>query len=144
MISKSRKFHFLKKGNKMGTNYYVRRHICPYCGKYEELHIGKSSAGWQFSFHGYEKQELRKIGLNMEIKDFVTWEKILKKEKIFNEYKEEISFEDFIKLIKTKRNEKLNHTIYCRNSENERTRKHGIDECWLDSEGYSFQRNDFS
>lgn len=36
----------------MGTNYYLHRNICPHCGRAdEELHIGKSSAGWCFSLH---------------------------------------------------------------------------------------------
>lgn len=43
----------------MGTNYYwipAERPVCPHCGRSddrEELHIGKSSAGWCFSLHVY-------------------------------------------------------------------------------------------
>lgn len=33
----------------MGTNYFLIRDCCPHCGRgREELHIGKSSAGWMF------------------------------------------------------------------------------------------------
>ena len=37
----------------MGTNYYVSdQEPCAHCGRpYDELHIGKSSAGWCFSLH---------------------------------------------------------------------------------------------
>ena len=36
----------------MGTNYYLERPVCPTCGRGEEqMHIGKSSAGWVFSLH---------------------------------------------------------------------------------------------
>lgn len=36
----------------MGTNYYLRLGVCPQCGRAaEELHIGKSSAGWCFALH---------------------------------------------------------------------------------------------
>lgn len=35
----------------MGTNYYVKLDPCPHCGRGAgELHIGKSSAGWEFLF----------------------------------------------------------------------------------------------
>jgi hypothetical protein len=37
----------------MGTNYYLRQTACSGCGRYDEFHIGKSSAGWSFSFRGY-------------------------------------------------------------------------------------------
>jgi hypothetical protein len=37
----------------MGTNYYeVAQPACPHCGRdHDQLHIGKSSAGWCFSLH---------------------------------------------------------------------------------------------
>jgi len=37
----------------MGTNYYLEpKPPCPYCGRhYDQIHIGKSSAGWCFSLH---------------------------------------------------------------------------------------------
>jgi len=37
----------------MGTNYYwTEREPCECCGRpFESLHIGKSSAGWNFSLH---------------------------------------------------------------------------------------------
>lgn len=116
----------------MGTNYYMRKNICPNCGRYDELHIGKSSIGWQFTFQGYERDELKEIGIDIPIKSFADWRKILKKEKIFDEYGREILYKDFIKLVESKRNEKFNHTI-----------SYGTEQCWLDSQGYSFQRGNF-
>lgn len=41
----------------MGTNYYLRRDLCEHCNRgADEIHIGKSSAGWCFSLntHPYE------------------------------------------------------------------------------------------
>lgn len=38
----------------MGTNYYWRDQPCAGCGRYEQLHVGKSSAGWCFLFRIYE------------------------------------------------------------------------------------------
>lgn len=36
----------------MGTNYYLIRSECPTCKRHDKLHIGKSSAGWRFIWHG--------------------------------------------------------------------------------------------
>ena len=36
----------------MGTNYYLHQSVCESCGRGDnELHIGKSSAGWAFALH---------------------------------------------------------------------------------------------
>jgi hypothetical protein len=38
----------------MGTNYYATVNACPHCGRADEadnMHIGKSSAGWTFGLH---------------------------------------------------------------------------------------------
>jgi hypothetical protein len=37
----------------MGTNYYWRDAPCNECGRYDEHHVGKSSAGWSFGFRAY-------------------------------------------------------------------------------------------
>jgi len=42
----------------MGTNYYLRQNTCPHCGRGDEqIHIGKSSAGWCFSLQVFEPYE---------------------------------------------------------------------------------------
>jgi hypothetical protein len=38
----------------MGTNYYLHEHTCAWCGRSDEIHIGKSSGGWCFALHIYE------------------------------------------------------------------------------------------
>lgn len=49
----------------MGTNYYWREQkaACPTCGhnSSEELHIGKSSAGWVFALHVYPERGINKL-----------------------------------------------------------------------------------
>ena len=35
----------------MSTNYYAKTNVCEHCNRFDELHIGKSSAGWCFSLH---------------------------------------------------------------------------------------------
>jgi hypothetical protein len=37
----------------MGTNYYLKQKCCASCGRSDERHIGKSSAGWCFGLHVY-------------------------------------------------------------------------------------------
>jgi hypothetical protein len=40
----------------MGTNYYLRQPPCPYCNNTPvQLHIGKSSSGWNFALRIYPK-----------------------------------------------------------------------------------------
>ncbi len=41
----------------MGTNYYAHFNTCTCCARHDEVHIGKSSAGWVFSLHGVRKED---------------------------------------------------------------------------------------
>ena len=107
----------------MGTNYYYRDEKCPTCGRYDERHIGKSSAGWTFNFRGYD-----------DIRSYKDWLAILEKEQviIYDEYGDTISLEDFKKLVESKRNSFHNHA------------KEYPQYSWLDKEGNSFSDNEFS
>ena len=105
----------------MGTNYYHRTNTCPRCGRYDEQHIGKSSAGWSFSFHGTET-----------IRSYKGWLKVLEGGgKIFNEYGDEVTLADFKELVKYKSGGKKHAEEYPRDN-------------WLDEEGYSFSGYEFS
>jgi hypothetical protein len=42
----------------VGTNYVLRQTECPACHRTDEIHIGKKSHGWSFSFRGYRHQLL--------------------------------------------------------------------------------------
>lgn len=42
----------------MGTNYYLRHNACGGCGRYDDIHIGKQSAGWSFLFRAYNHRLL--------------------------------------------------------------------------------------
>lgn len=122
----------------MGTNYYHRTNICPHCDRYDENHIGKSSGGWTFGFHGEREKEPEFNSLGGVVVSFEDWKTRFKDGKIFDEYGDEISVEKFINLVETKRDAKLNHTEYCveqhsRTSEN-----------WLDDEENSFTEGEFS
>ncbi len=78
----------------MGTNYYHRYNICSECRRYDKRHIGKSSAGWQFSFKGWKDSEGRPA-----IKSWQDWKYILKTFKdgqIFDEYGKEWSYASYL------------------------------------------------
>ena len=107
----------------MGTNYYIRTKECKHCNRYEEIHLGKSSFGWQFSFQ-YNGGEYYK-----NIKEMEKW---LKNKNIYDEYDEKVSYEYFWRLVEAKK-KGLNHTDECP----EDTRSFKID-------GYSFSDCEFS
>jgi hypothetical protein len=84
----------------MGTNYYARYNECKCCNRYDEIHIGKSSAGWTFTFHATD-----------DIKSFKDWALFLQNSgvKIFDEYGDEKSFSQFLQLVDGKKYNPLNH-----------------------------------
>jgi hypothetical protein len=78
----------------MGTNYYFvtgdeTAEECPHCGheytKPEEIHIGKSSAGWCFSLHVYPENNILTLSDWIEI-----WEHSKSSSYIKNEYGDKI------------------------------------------------------
>lgn len=114
----------------MGTNYYTVTKKCPVCGhKPEGIHLGKSSAGWQFLFQ-YNGGEYYK-----NVKEMKEW---LKSKQIENEYGERVSHKDFWKMVKEKQaKEKLSHAEYMRREYPNSPRELLID-------GYNFSDNEFS
>jgi len=105
----------------MGTNYYLHRNICKHCNRSDEIHIGKSSMGWTFTFHATD-----------EIRSYNQWLEILCQNgnKIFDEYDREISLVDFGKLVESKKTEP-----------NNQAELHGG---FLDDEGHGFNEGEFS
>uniref|UniRef100_A0A6M3XVU4 Uncharacterized protein n=1 Tax=viral metagenome TaxID=1070528 RepID=A0A6M3XVU4_9ZZZZ len=109
----------------MGTNYYLRKGICKECEHpKEELHIGKSSCGWTFIFQAHDEPFIHSAN---------DWKNELPKGRIFDEYGEEISEDDFWKMVKDK--EKAKHDL---------AEDYSDENDWLDSEGNSFTRREFS
>ena len=112
----------------MGTNYYVKSKTCECCGhKPEQLHIGKNSYGWSFSFHATD-----------ELMTFEDWKIYLKDKIIVDEYGDEVTLEYFIDLVEVDK-DKRNHTFYCRQNH-----PYYSENLFLDPEGYSFTRGEFS
>lgn len=75
----------------MGTNYYLIRETCPHCHSEERLHIGKSSAGWDFTLRVHEDGP----------KNLEDWIRrfLANGVKIFDEYGKEVSVQDMLKVI---------------------------------------------
>lgn len=79
----------------MGTNYYVEeKEPCLTCHRgYENIHIGKSSAGWQFCFASYAEHGLLSVK---------AWREYLKGKPIFDEYGKDHEPEAFWALVESK------------------------------------------
>jgi len=116
----------------MGTNYYlIQGKACQSCGEEankredrDKRHIGKNSAGWSFTFRGY---------------DAITSEQDWKKEIgndgcIVNEYGEDVSVEQFWTLVESKRG----HTPPCNET------YPSDHDYWIDNCGNQFSRREFS
>ena len=118
----------------MGTNYYARYNVCEHCKRYDQIHIGKASVGWQFTFHATE-----------EIKSWQDWFIFLFKPDvyIFDEYNEKVTLDNFRELVASKQKpEFLNHA-------KEAIKRKATDPFWkdeesyLDPEGYSMSPGEF-
>ena len=81
----------------MGTNYYAIKKKPRIVKIYDEIHLGKSSIGWKFVF-----QEQEQYHNFEEFKDFIlnNNEWIIK-----DEYGEEVSPKELLKLIEEKQKE---------------------------------------
>ncbi len=114
----------------MGTNYYTRENECDKCGRYEQIHLGKSSHGWQFTFQ---------YNGGLYYKGVTQMENWLKDKNIWNEYNEPVTHEDFWGMVKEKQNSRnKNHAEYVKTHHPESARyEHNID-------GYSFTDREFS
>ena len=73
----------------MGTNYYLIKNPCSYCGRAEgREHIGKSSAGWCFSLHVTE-----------EIRGLEDWKRHFNENRIEDEYGQIVSTQRMLEII---------------------------------------------
>ena len=85
----------------MGSNYYLRK-ICEHCGRYDELHLGKSSAGWKFLF---QKSKLIN-NLAEAVVLTCTYD-------IYDEYGRRITPKEFWDMVLEKQKEKSQTDEYC-------------------------------
>jgi hypothetical protein len=114
----------------MGTNYYIKQKKCKTCGNTpDEIHLGKSSAGWQFTFQFNGGRYYKNMP---EMKEWT------KGKKIYDEYGKYVGHGTFWKMVKEKQEkEKLNHAIEMAKDYPERS-------CDIVIDGYSFTNAEFS
>jgi len=111
----------------MGTNYYLRLRFCPCCGRIDEHHIGKASAGWKFLF-----RVTKNIDVNEwkgETLHYAGWSD---EEGIFNEHGDKVSYDDFWEMVEGRQDGKSYKHIY------------GDERAWIDENGYNVCNYDFS
>lgn len=77
----------------MGTNYYARISECKECGRFEEIHLGKSSYGWKFTFALNGRKYYATVE---EMKDW------LRGKTIKDEYDREITQKEFWDMVAEK------------------------------------------
>ena len=126
----------------MGTNYYIKKKERKI--NEPDLHIGKNSWGWQFSFQSYDADAYYQTP---ELKSKQQWMEhiFLNSDSIYNEYNENISFEDFLEILEANKPGSirsvdgfinLNHHLEC-------SKTNSCEYSYLDPEGWSFTTSDF-
>lgn len=105
----------------MGTNYYAKKKKPRIVRIYDEIHLGKSSAGWRFAFQ--ETDEIKSYP------QFLKWLEDNKKDyNIVDEYGKKITIEKLVSLIEAKQgNDNPDNFVYDKNIN-----------------GYRFSEDDFS
>ena len=98
----------------MGNNFYVR--TPPSCGGKcethchgEDIHLGKSSAGWSFTFRAYPHPEDAPEVVTWSVTDFASWRKLLDLGPVYSEYGEPITRDDLLERIEVKRKPGYRH-----------------------------------
>lgn len=120
----------------MGTNYYLAKpaHKCSECGEEhggEREHIGKSSAGWAFSWRGYRDRGIASVAdwrRHIAARVAEGW-------RIQNEYGDTETPESFWAW----QEKRAKAPDLWKHSE-----KHPSPDDWLDAEGHSFGDYEFS
>ena len=116
----------------MGTNYYAKQNECSHCGRSDDIHIGKSSGGWKFSFQGHPHH-------SPPITSWKEWQEYLVNCKIVNEYGDEWTLEDLKTLVDSKFDSDHCQTCYC-----DGKGYHHDHKDYHDPEGHPFYNDDFS
>ena len=117
----------------MGTNFDVRYNICEKCGNYDELHLGKSSVGWEFCFQGHDFLKINSVKL---WKDFID----KNKGKIFDEYNRKLTWDEIMTWVENSKGGKEHSTLNSIGF----YRGKDIERYYKDPEGYCFTDMDFS
>jgi hypothetical protein len=143
-----------KKEGVMGLNYYLQQKataeeqkvLTKFNVKLPQLHIGKSSFGWEFLFQAYTPWTLGEFCSDMTekgIRSIEAWVEMFKDDRfdIVDEYGTKIWPQSLMKIIMDKRGG-LNHITECMKKETDRS--HVREHCFFDRTGHPFCDNDFS
>ena len=130
----------------MGTNYYITSNECQCCNRYDtDFHIGKSSYGWAFSFHGY-----RGPHIDVTLSCWAEWKEYLKDKTIRTEYGDKVDYQNFCHMIETVKApgyvREDGHRNLCHNEEGRKGPRPWFNSewDWDDEDGYSFCSREFS
>ncbi len=143
----------------MGTNYYLIYNECKCCNRYDEVHLGKSSCGWKFTFQSIENFSLKNIDhahtiANTEEEITIkTWRDLkeflykyvveFKTARIIDEYKDECSYKEFVEMVDFKFTKPENKSHYWYMKDDTQWKFDEENEL-IDLEGHSFSRREFS
>ena len=124
----------------MGTNFYMQTRAEN--GRCRDVHLGKSSYGWTFSFHGYRDEYD-----GQKITNFFEWNKFIAEELdkggiIFNEYDDIVDHIELIEQIEAKKDGR-NHTDYVQDRSKPGYSHSHAQYCAKDSAGNSFSYCEF-
>ena len=122
----------------MGMNYYVKlkdRKV-----NQRDLHIGKNSAGWEFSFQGYEVDEYYNIPQLKSKQEWFEYIFLYFEDSIYNEENENITFHKFANIVNGTKNKGLsNHYDYLKKQHDYESLK----DCFKDEDGFSISMGEF-
>lgn len=106
----------------MSTNYYARLNCCVACGRHDQIHLGKRSAGWRFNFQG-----------SYSIRNFDQWCDLVRSaDAIFDEYLTPMTADEMITLAREWQQGKSHSLLYAD--------PHN----WRDENGFEFTEHEFS
>jgi hypothetical protein len=138
----------------MGMNFFMvkkatdeeRKVLQKFNAKQPQLHIGKSSMGWQFLFHSPDSFDLDEFGIRTPIRSFQQWKRLLATNdevEILDEEGKVVPFDKFVSWVENKRNG-LNHVDELMKGIQSFDRDHAREKCFVDDEGHPFDTAEFS
>lgn len=126
----------------MGTNYYVALNRCECCKRFDpDIHIGKKSYGWAFSFRGYRDYP-------ENLTTWQKWKEYLKDKEIVDEYGDLVKYDKFMEMVETYGAPNFvredGHKNKVHNTEGRKDGYFNSEYDWDDPEGYSFSSRYFA
>jgi len=128
----------------MGTNYYLQCNLSNKGDCHDQIHIGKSSAGWGFIFRAWTKEtDIKKLPDKLAIRNFEDWKRAIENKDYFivDQYGNSCNKKTFFSMVAEKSHLR-SHAKYVLADPN--TSRYHIPENWEDELGHSFSDREFS